>query len=179
DMHRTRTSGFTLVELMVTIAIAAILAAIAFPSFQDSIRSNRVTTAANELMASLALARTEALRSPGGAAVCTSSDGASCGGTWEDGWIVWIDFDGDGALAGTNDRVLRYVQPRRGLVMSASWTGGESMSRQIGFYNRSRLDTHTRTVVLEPEDCPTGRAQRRTLDISLTGQMKVARGECE
>jgi len=164
---------------MVTIAIVAILAAIAFPSFQDSIRSNRVTTAANELMASLALARTEALRSPGGAVVCTSADGASCGGAWEDGWIVWVDFDGDGALAGTNDRVLRYVQPHRGLAMSATSPGGDSRARQIGFDNRGRLDTFTRTVVLQPEDCPDGRKQRRTLDVSLTGQMKVVRGECQ
>ena len=69
-MSLRRQNGFTLVELMVTVAVLAILSTIAYPSFQSTIRSNRVATTTNELIASLALARSEAIKNThGGAAV--------------------------------------------------------------------------------------------------------------
>lgn len=61
-MSLRRQNGFTLVELMVTVAVLAILSTIAYPSFQSTIRSNRVATTTNELIASLALARSEAIK---------------------------------------------------------------------------------------------------------------------
>jgi type IV fimbrial biogenesis protein FimT len=59
---RCRACGFTLVELMVTIAIAAILLMIAVPSFQHLILSNRLTTSANALADAINLARTDAIK---------------------------------------------------------------------------------------------------------------------
>src|SRR5690554_2596394 len=105
-----RQRGFSLIELMVTVAIVANLVAIGLPSFQSSMRSNRVATGTNELMASFALARTEASRSPGGAAICSTENGTACGGGWNDGWMVWIDMDGDGLPTCDDDRILRYIE---------------------------------------------------------------------
>lgn len=65
-MSLRRQNGFTLVELMVTVAVLAILSTIAYPSFQSTIRSNRVATTTNELIASLALARSEAIKNTRG-----------------------------------------------------------------------------------------------------------------
>ena len=76
-MSKRQVTGFTLIELLVTISIMAILLTIALPSFQGSMRSNRVATTSNELLASLSLARSEAIRSTRGGGVCASADGAT------------------------------------------------------------------------------------------------------
>src|SRR5690606_7896913 len=96
-MSRRNFAGFTLLELMVVIAIAAILLALALPSFTSTLRSNRVATSTNELLATLSLARSEAVRNTRGAGVCTSADGGACGGDWDSGWLVWGDSNGNGA----------------------------------------------------------------------------------
>lgn len=76
--------GFSLIEMMVTIVVLAIVMAIAFPSFTALINSSRLSSAANELSASLQLARSEAVRNNASVTLCRSNDGTSCanGGTW-------------------------------------------------------------------------------------------------
>ncbi|PKM11485.1 MAG: pilus assembly protein FimT [Gammaproteobacteria bacterium HGW-Gammaproteobacteria-3] len=93
-------SGFTLIELMMTIAIAAILLGIAIPSFTASIASNRLTTQANELLASLNLARSESIKR--GVQVTLSKNG----GQWESGWNVFTDINGDGTFNDDGDATL-------------------------------------------------------------------------
>lgn len=70
-----RPQGFTLIELMVTVAVAAILLAIATPSFTSIINSNRLTSASNEMVATLQAARMEAVRLNTTVNVCTGCDG--------------------------------------------------------------------------------------------------------
>ncbi len=85
-------SGFTLVELMVTIAVLAILLAIGIPAFASLIASNRLTSATNELIASLQTARTEALRRNARVTLCPAAPSATaCSGAWRDGWMAFVD----------------------------------------------------------------------------------------
>lgn len=90
-------TGFTLLELMVTISIMAIIAGIAVPSYQGLIESNLVRTASHSFYGSLVLARSEAVKNNLPVAVCKSSNGTSCAtsGTWDSGWLVFIDTDAD------------------------------------------------------------------------------------
>ena len=85
-----RFAGVTLVELLFTMAVLAILVAIAVPSFRGASLSSRLTAAANDLHASVQIARSEAIKSNTTVTLCTSTNGSSCAasGDWEQGWIV-------------------------------------------------------------------------------------------
>jgi type IV fimbrial biogenesis protein FimT len=92
-MHsqRHRHNGFTLTELMVTIAVIAMLAMFAVPSFNHQIRRHRVSTAVSQLKADLAYARAEAATRGSFVSICASSDGTSCSGetSYASGWLVY------------------------------------------------------------------------------------------
>ncbi len=91
--------GFTLLELMITVAIAAILLAIAIPSFESTIARSQLTTKTNDFLAGLASARTEAIKNNTRVVMCASANGTTCtGAPWTGGWLVFIDTDRDGAL---------------------------------------------------------------------------------
>jgi len=85
--------GFTLIELIVTIAIAGIMMSIAIPSFTQTIRNSRLTTNINQLVTSLNLARSEAIKRGQPVTVLRTGGGT---GVWEQGWTVFTDLDGDG-----------------------------------------------------------------------------------
>jgi type IV fimbrial biogenesis protein FimT len=86
-LNKMVSKGFTLLELMVTLAIAGILVATAIPSFTDSIISNRLTKYNNELVGALNLARSEAIKR--NQQVIVRKTGAN----WENGWHVFVDID--------------------------------------------------------------------------------------
>jgi type IV fimbrial biogenesis protein FimT len=103
-----RQRGFTLIELMVTIAVAALLLGLAAPSFRDLAIRNELSTYTNELISSINYARSEAVRSGKPVQICSSSDGESCSGVWTDGWVTFVDADDDGALdTDKGDTVLK------------------------------------------------------------------------
>lgn len=86
--------GFTLIELMVTIAVAAVLLTIAVPSFRTFVQSSRLSTQANSIVSALNTARSEAIKRDGTVDVVADSNG------WSNGWTVQLD-DGTGNGGGT------------------------------------------------------------------------------
>lgn len=93
--RRCRARGFTLIELMVALAVAAVLFAIGVPMLRDVTLGSRLSAMANDLLASVQLARSEAIKRNRAVTLCASADGATCAasGGWEQGWIV-IDSAG-------------------------------------------------------------------------------------
>ncbi len=166
-MSRRQVSGFTLLELMVTVAIAAILLAVALPSFQGSLRSNRVATATNEALASLALARSEAVRNTRGAGVCASADGANCGADWNGGWLVWSDANGNGAVD-AGEAIVRYSQGKASVNMTGT-------AATLAFDSRGRARGGLQTINIVPAGVA---APARCITISATGQTRVAQAAC-
>ena len=107
--------GFTLVELLVVIAVLGLLTSLAAPGMSSYLARRSVSAASSTLAADLRYARSEAVKRSGYVTVCRSTDGTSCagaGGSWSGGWIVFTDSDGLGnGSVGGNDAVLR-VQPK-------------------------------------------------------------------
>ena len=89
--HSFKTQGFTLIELVMTMAIAGILVSMAIPSFNSILNSSRLTNYANDLVGALNLARSEAVRR--GIQVTVSNNGVLT--HWERGWTVFVDINGD------------------------------------------------------------------------------------
>jgi type IV fimbrial biogenesis protein FimT len=89
--------GFTLVEILVTLSISAILLAVAVPALQRVTVSSKLTALSNLFLAHLTYARSEAIKRNGRTAVCKSSTGVACtaSGDWAQGWIVFHDLDND------------------------------------------------------------------------------------
>ncbi len=101
----SKIKAFTLIELVVTLAVAAVLAAIAAPSFADIIKNNRLTTEINELASALNLSKSEAIKRGETVTTCRSSNGTSCTGNWHDGWIVFVDSSIEGTVD-SDDTIL-------------------------------------------------------------------------
>ncbi|MGH8031160.1 MAG: GspH/FimT family pseudopilin [Luteimonas sp.] len=185
-MHRRRNTGFTLVELMVTIAIVAILVAVAFPSFQGSLRSNRVAAATNELLASISLARTEAIRSTGSAGLCAAdATGAACVdvNNWNNGWLVWTNTNADQNYQPGTDTLVRYVQSQEGIVLTVpgSAAATPALSTRILFDSHGRQIDHPatgRALDLRPDICPKDNELVRNMALSGVGQVVTAKVAC-
>ena len=130
-------AGFTLVELMVTLAVAAILMAIAIPNFTALINGNRLTSTANELVSSLQLARSEALRRNTQVRVCRSDDGKSCAGAGQ--WSRWITL-----VVSTNE-VLRDASTKAPLQVTS---GASQITYSADGLARSGGALHTNDLVV-------------------------------
>lgn len=98
--HTPRCKGFTMIELLITIAIVGIVTAMGVPSFNQTITNNRLTTHTNDLVTAINIARSEAIKR--GARVAVNRTGAQ----WETGWIVYIDQDNSGAFIDNGNAAL-------------------------------------------------------------------------
>lgn len=156
--------GFTLVELMITITVLGILLAIAVPSFTDAVLGSKLSSYANNFLASTYLARGEAIKRNSVVNLCASSNGTSCTGNWEQGWII---------LAGTTV-IHRQQALSSGLKMTES--GGAS---SIDFQPTGVGATQATLTVCRAT--PSVGSQERVISISATGRASVAKtttGSC-
>lgn len=113
-MSMSHHQGFTLIELMVTVVVMAIILTIAIPSFEATINSNRLTTAANEMLASLQVARLEAIRRNKRIVLCFSSNANTENPTCSpddasdaSGWITFVDLNKNGTYDDGGPALLR------------------------------------------------------------------------
>ena len=125
-----RASGFTVLELLFVVAIAAIVLAMSVPSFAAIVKRNRINAEMHEFVSTLNAARSEAVMRNTRTTVCRSANGSSCGGDWEDGWIVFTDS----ANIGTVDNGEEILLVADGLdQFRYSLRGSDNISHRISF----------------------------------------------
>lgn len=115
--------GFTLIEMIMVLSIAAILMTIAVPSYNTFAKNSKLTKQVNLLAATVSLARSEAAKRGARVTVCQSNsptaDDPDCNGTagtWSNGWVVFIDADSDGAHD-TGEIVVSRFQPETEIII--------------------------------------------------------------
>lgn len=110
-MDKRTQAGFTLYELLITVLIVGVILSFGIPNMQTFARNSRITSTANDLHSAFHLARSESSRAKTNITICASNNsmtaGANCGGTWDEGFIVFVDLDGDINRNGVNETVLR------------------------------------------------------------------------
>ncbi len=109
--RRKNIVGFTLVELLVTISVVALMSAFAVPAFNGFLQNNRTITSSNSFLKALTVARSEAAKRNTNVSLCTSLDGLSCqvgasATEWESGWLIFADTDSDGIVDANEEVVI-------------------------------------------------------------------------
>lgn len=178
DPHRS--SGLTLIELLVTISILGILLSVAVPSFTSTMVRYQMDSVASDLAAFAAMARSEAVSRSSRVVVCKSANpnaadnALACGGNWTDGWIMFEDVDnattgaGDGDFTSGTNTVIR----RRS---STSWigiaVGGNYTTRFT--YRSNGLPSTSDTFTLS--DASGGGVGTTTIVISSSGRIRITK----
>jgi len=173
-IRRRRQHGFTLVEAMITLAIAAILFAWAVPSLNDFIVRNRMSTEVNYFVASLYLARSESVKRLQDVALCPTPNGTVCAAStdWHQGWMVFTDTNSNDAFENGADRLLQHnpVLPTRfqitsGRAVIAFQPNGQSGGSNDTFCFRDTGNVaRTRRVTLSND----GRVRTEQLGVGAT-----------
>lgn len=160
---RRAAGGFTLLELMVTIAVAAVLLSLAVPSFTDATLAGKLAANANDLVAGVALGRSEAIKRNAVASMCVSSDGSTCGsGGWEQGWII---------LTGTTV-IQKHAAAPTGFKVTSTATKIDFQPSGVG---------STQATLTVCRATPTVGSQERVVQVDATGRAYVSKttaGSC-
>ena len=134
------TRGFTLIELMMVVAVTAVLLGLAVPSFNTVIERQRLVATQNHLMAGFHYARSLAISANAQAVICPSSDGLNCltGGVWDSGWLVYLDRNRNG-LRDAEEVPQRVERQPSGLRVRSSASRPQGVFRPNGGSGASNL----------------------------------------
>jgi type IV fimbrial biogenesis protein FimT len=167
-IEASRTRGFSLLELIMTMSVAAILLTIAIPSFRYVTNSNRVASEVNGLLGDLQFARAEAIKEGKNITVCPSTDQVTCSKSvdWETGWIVFADSNPPGYAVPAGTTALR-IQTK----FSSSDTFQATNDLIWVIFNRNGYaqGVAAGTTLIELQTNPVTNAWTRCLTISFTG----------
>ena len=166
-----REQGFTAIELMIGVVLAAILLALAAPSFTSTIERNQLSSNINELIATLQYARSESIRRSQRITLCRSDDATNCGATgYEEGWIVFVDNVTPNGSLEVGEPVLKVFQ---GLDGSMTMRGDASFANFVSYLPTGGLANANagRFVLCKYNDLTKSRA----VFITRAGRARLAR----
>ena len=180
-----RMAGFTVVELMITLVIGAILLAIAVPNFTSMVQASRAQSMADDFASALNFTRTESLKLGAPVTICASSNGSSCTGAWNEGWIIFQDY----AATEKDAPVLA----KNGVTNLLKATGKAKLGSAIAVKSSGADQTYirfTRLGALAQGDKPAGfevdmkvtgcqGVNAKKVTVSLSGMVRIAPAACE
>ena len=165
---RYRKPGFSLIELMIAISVAAILFGIAVPQFSALTQNARISSARNGLFTAFQLARTEAITRRAHVVVCASAEGESCSGAWVSGVLVFVDTNRN-RQHDSSERLLTKFMPDafKNLAVNGN-------RRVTSFGPDGRSGGSNQTVSF----CAPGRNDGLSVVISNAGRVRMGKVTC-
>ncbi len=177
--RKPRQSAFTLIELMVTLAVAVIVLTVGVPGLQSFFVNSRLTTQTNQLVSALNLARCEAIKRGVWVTVCksanptASSPSCAASGGWEQGWVVFVDSSNIGTID-AGEPVLRVFNKLDVTTLS----GGGNFSKWISYLpsgisqGDTKLPNGTFTL------CQAKAKKGKNILINATGRLRTEDTSC-
>jgi len=157
-------NGFTLLELMIVMAIATIVVGVGIPNFTSLLRANDTVAEVNNLASALNLARSEAVGRGVEVTIAPLS-----GTDWSTGWVVGIDTDGDNVFPESGEPILRSFEAVDSLTFTAA-------PARVEFKPTGEV-TNLATFSLLPNACDYSN-RRRTLSVAMAGYVDLTRQTC-
>jgi len=172
-----RQKGFTLIELMVTLALMALILGFAASPFREMVINNRIASEGDNLIATLNFVRSEAIKRNTPVWICKSPDGVSCSADdsdgWEDGWIIFVDTNNNGAYAAADDELLK----KQGPIPGDTSISVDTIDDLFGYQSNGTLSGAIGTLSLcSPDD---DKEKSRNITISVTGRPSLSKGSAD
>lgn len=181
---RKKQSGFSLVELMVTLVILAILLATGLPAMRSFLTNNKVSNISNEFLSAINYARSEAISRNGRVIICKSAvpvnppvnfvpSCSTSGSDWENGWIIFQDVASGSTYNGTYDNgtdvLLRVRNP-----IDGNYTIGSNNNRRSFTFNSTGLASvaNSTTMTIAPVEGGAS-SSSRAICIDSTGRGRI------
>lgn len=191
---RKRSSGFTLVEMLIVVSISAILLSMAVPSLKTMVNKSRVDTVTNELATALFFVRSEALKRRMDVVLCVSnSPGTDCESQegnydYAHGWLVYMDCDDNGEYGGTGNtptaltcdldgdgtvdtaELLRVHEP---LDTQLTVTGNGNYDAEIGYGMNGRINGIGGSLTIDLLTINNGNVSAKKVIVANTGRIRT------
>ncbi len=169
--------GFTLTELLVATLMLVITVTIAIPSMRAIIQNNRITATTNDLVFSLNLARSEAIKRGVSVSICPTANDqfTACGNDWSNGWLIFVNPDENATFSNNASEPLI----RANQVSAGDMNINPNPNAVIATYNSAGFasaGTGNLTFTVNAPDC-TGLNQRE-VSVSLTGRVSTVQTNC-
>lgn len=172
-MKKQLQSGFTIIELMITLMLVAVLLTLGVPSFSNTIEQNKLSTKINDLISTLQYARSESVKTGKRITVCKSNTGTSCvaaAAGYESGWIV---FEDDSPSDGNIDAGEQLLKVHEALDSNVTLRGNPSFVNFISYLPSGGVTSTNPGHFVMCKDSNT--AKSRAVFINTAGRTRVAK----
>jgi type IV fimbrial biogenesis protein FimT len=165
---RLPVSGYSMIELMTVLAIAAILLAIGVPSFGALIRNQKMTTTVNDFFTAVNLTRSEAIQRGTRVDLVPAGDGSD----WTKGWIVLIDRNGNQKADAGDQIIFSHGPAPKGITIKAAFTDSKAQYLAYNGSGRTRTNANSQTPQLGSWSFTLDNQARRVV-INFLGRPRV------